>query len=160
MSDRDLQLIRCTGYRSQIQPPNPDVVREVLLIHFRIISVRRRPGQITSSGDVEVVAELIVEFDRDIAPNTRRNGTFTATQLKGSGGTWQNGHRYINEFTRRDIVSDANRMGAGSVGLEGRAKHASVGRSEKNGFTHHHVSMLVNHVSGDLQGFISRDCGR
>ena len=54
------------------------MVREVLLIYFRIISIRRRPCQIAGTGYVKVVAELVVEVDRDVTPNARRNGSFTA----------------------------------------------------------------------------------
>ena len=160
VTDRDHQRIRCAGCGGEVQPPLTDVVREVLLVDFRIVSVRGRPRQRTSVFDRQGVAELVVQVDRDVTPHTCGDGSLTAAEHKVGGGTLRDGDRYVHKFAGGDVVLHSNGVDTDRIGFEEvrhHRAHASVGRRERDGFTRDRIAVLVDHGGRDGEGFVSGD---
>ena len=101
------------------------MVREVLLIDFRIISVGCGPRQIACIAYVQNVAKLIEKVDRDVAPNTGRNRSFTPAELKVRRGPRQHGNVDDNLLAAR-WMRHGDGVVASGVWEERGAEHAAV----------------------------------
>ena len=86
------------------------MVWEVLLVNFRVVSVGGGPRQVSCVGDVQTVAELVVQIDADVAPYTGRHRALASTQHEVRWNTGFDRNRHIHKFTRRHVVGHTDNV--------------------------------------------------
>ena len=160
MTDGNLEFVLGSRDGGEVQPPYTDMVWEVLLVDFGIISVGGGPCQVAGITDVECIAELVVQVDVDITQHTGWHRAFASTQLKVRWGSGFDRDGNVNKLSRWHVVGHAHNVGTNGVGQEDvrhNGAHAPVGGRVGDGFTRHCVSVLVDHVSRDGQRIVRRN---
>ena len=137
------------------------MVREVLLVQFRIVTVRCGPCQITSFSKVELVTKLIEYFCSNVTPYASGHSACTSIEFKVRWSTAGDCNADINECTSSNCMTNLNDVCSCREWLEyvwSYCIHGSVCWRVNDGFTRNCVSVLVDHFSSDSKRFISRNC--
>ena len=140
----DLQRIRGSRHRGEVEPPHAHVVGEVFLVDLGEVPVRGRPREVSCVLHVQSIAKLVVQINGDGAPHAGGYGSFASAQDEVRRHTGQDGHVH-NHLRSACRVSHGHGVASRSERQEGAARHAAVAGGVREGLTGDRVAVLINH---------------